>query len=228
MLLTIFLIAVLIMSAVVHEVAHGYAAFRLGDNTAKDLGRLTLNPLKHLDPFGSVILPLILAFTPGIGFFIAWAKPVPFNPYQLKDIQNDPVKVALAGPFANLGIIIVFGILASILPMSQETQLYLINSYMGGDNTAVMMAMSGSLINSVYVMSFIICLLNCFLFVFNLIPIPPLDGSKLLLRVLPANAQEFVYKYENYGFFLIIFLVWFGLLDRVLWPVIAGIMGLFF
>jgi len=215
------------MSAVLHEVAHGYVAFRLGDNTAKDLGRLTLNPLKHLDPIGSVLLPVLMIFS-GLRFFIAWAKPVPFNPFNLRDAINGPMKVALAGPLTNLALVIIFGVLALLLPVGLDQKFLLVQTYLSGDNNAVLALMAGSLLNSLYVMTFIICLINGALFAFNLIPVPPLDGSKVLLRFLPSSSQEFFYRYETYGFFVLIFLLWFGVIDIILMPIISVILSVFF
>lgn len=227
MMLTIFQIIALIMSAVVHEVAHGYMAYRLGDDTAKDLGRLTLNPIKHLDPIGSVLLPLILTIS-GARFFIAWAKPVPFNPYNFTDSKNGPMKVALAGPASNLFILLVFGLFAKLLPLTAHTKSALLQAFFMQGNSQTMALMAGSLASSLYVMSLIICLVNAVLMVFNLLPIPPLDGSKVLLRFLNDRGREFFYNYENYGIFVVLALVYLGLTDIILNPVISAILSLFF
>src|SRR5574344_2135474 len=112
----IFYVAVLIMSVVIHEVAHGYSAYLLGDDTAKLQGRLTLNPLKHLDPFGSVVLPLLLVLT-NSGFIIGWAKPVPYNPRNLKKGRRDDFIVSISGIVANLTIALIFGLILRFLPL---------------------------------------------------------------------------------------------------------------
>ncbi len=146
----IFIYVIIIMSAIFHEYAHAWAAFALGDPTAKRAGRLTLNPIAHMDPFGTVILPLILLFTGGI--FIGYAKPVPFNPYNLKDQKYGIAKVAIAGPLSNFIIAFIFSMVLRFVNLPNVWTIFV------------------SLI--IYV--------NIILGLFNLIPIPPLDGSKLL------------------------------------------------
>ncbi len=202
----IFLIAALIMSAVVHEVAHGWMAYRLGDTTAKDLGRLTLNPIKHLDLFGSIILPLVLILTKA-SFFLAWAKPVPYNPYRLKDYRFGDLKVALAGPGANLILATIFGLTARFLPLANADKIQLINQFFLGANDQLLAMMSGSFVNSLLVMSVILCILNLALMIFNLVPIPPLDGSKIALALLPESGRQAFYRLEAYGLFILIILI---------------------
>tara|TARA_B100000745_G_C20149943_1_gene394315 strand:+ start:2751 stop:3371 length:621 start_codon:yes stop_codon:yes gene_type:complete len=157
-----FGIAILIMSVVVHEVSHGYVADILGDPTARFSGRLTLNPISHLDPFGSVILPLLTFFT--TGFIFGWAKPVPYNPYNLQKGKYGPGIVALAGPMANFVIAIFFALfvrfgVGSFSPFVIELAAYVV-------------------------------LINLLLGFFNLIPIPPLDGSKVVASFLPYNLYQ--------------------------------------
>jgi len=202
----IFVIIALIMSAVIHEVAHGYMAYRLGDSTAKDLGRLTLNPLKHLDLFGSIILPLILVVTKS-PFFLAWAKPVPYNPYRLKDYRFGDLKVALAGPGSNFIMAVIFGLMVRFLPLSANSKIALINQFLMGNHGELLAQMSGSFLNSVLVLALIMCLLNLALMIFNLVPIPPLDGSKILLTFLPPAGREMFYRLETYGVFILIVLI---------------------
>jgi Zn-dependent protease len=153
---TIFLIVVIIFSAVIHEVMHGVAADSLGDKTARYAGRLTLNPIPHLDLFGSILLPLLLALS-GSSFFFAWAKPVPYNPYNLRPGRFSEAIVAGAGPLSNLVIALLFGLIMRTLPISPSVASVL----------------------------FIIIVVNIMLTLFNLIPIPPLDGSKVLEAFLP-------------------------------------------
>lgn len=160
----IFQIAILIMSVVIHEVAHGYAALALGDVTAKYAGRLTMNPLKHLDPFGSVILPLIMSMIPG-GIMLAWAKPVPYNPYNLKNKRWGELLVAIAGPISNILIAILVGVATRI---------------------AVSTGYSGPALN----LAFITIIMNLYLAFFNMIPVPPLDGSKVLMGLFPKIAPK--------------------------------------
>lgn len=181
----IFYIIVLIMSVVVHEVAHGYTAYLLGDNTARNSGRLTLNPLKHLDPFGSVILPLLLVLM-NAGFVIGWAKPVPYNPANLRDEKKGTFLVAVAGILANLVLVIFFGLLIRFAPM-----------------LGIPMSASFFKITS------IIVILNLVLALFNLIPIPPLDGSKIMFAFLPYKYRYIENFLEKWGMFLLLFFIIF-------------------
>lgn len=157
----IFVIVVIIFSAIIHEVMHGYAAYRLGDNTARYAGRLTLNPIPHIDPFGSVILPVALALS-GSSIFFGWAKPVPYNPYNLRPGRFSEAIVAGAGPASNLAIAIIAGFLMRLNVFDPAVQAVL----------------------------FIVVLVNIMLFIFNLLPVPPLDGSKVLQALLPRALQH--------------------------------------
>lgn len=158
----LFLIAIIMFSAIIHEVAHGVAADKLGDPTARYAGRLTLNPIPHLDPFGSLLLPLILALS-GSPIFFGWAKPVPYNPYNLKASPRwGEAIVAFAGPLSNFLIAIVAAITIRLGVLS-------------GEVAAVV---------------FLVVLVNVMLGIFNLIPIPPLDGSKILSALLPHGARR--------------------------------------
>jgi len=179
----IFAIAVLIMSIVIHEVSHGYSAYLLGDPTAKYEGRLTLNPIKHLDLFGSFLIPM-LTYMAG-GFIFGWAKPVPYNPYNLKDQKWGPAIVGIAGPASNFlvalsfGLIIRFGTVLEILPMA------------------------------FFEIASLVVFINLLLMFFNLIPIPPLDGSKVLFAVLPYKWQDVQHTLERYGFLILLFFIIF-------------------
>ncbi len=181
----IFSILILIFSAVIHEVAHGYSAFLLGDNTAKYQGRLTLNPLKHLEWFGSLILPVISYFSGG--FIIGWAKPVPYNPYNLRSELGrrwGEAIIALAGPLSNIFIALFFGILLRLGALS--------------------------LFGDAFVhISIIIIFINLVLATFNLVPIPPLDGSKILFSFLPFSMSGLREFLERNGFFVLIFFILF-------------------
>lgn len=159
MLATILLVLILMYSAIVHEVMHGVAANWLGDPTARYAGRLTLNPIPHLDPFGSVILPIVFALS-GSPVFFAWAKPVPYNPYNLRPGRFSEAIVAGAGPFINLVLALLFSAVI-------RTHLY-------------------APANDLF---FLIVVINVMLCIFNLIPIPPLDGSKVLEALLPKSLQ---------------------------------------
>ena len=175
----IFEIIVLVFSAVAHEYMHGWAAYQLGDNTAKDAGRLTINPLAHLEWFGSFFLPLMMVIS-GLPFIFGWAKPVPYNPYNLRDRRYGDAKVALAGPLANLVLAILFGLCLRFLPFFNITFSSLLS---------------------------IIVYINLILMVFNLIPIPPLDGSKILATFLPAEMRDRYLGNERMGFIFIILFV---------------------
>ena len=185
----IFQILILIFSVVMHEISHGYAALALGDETAKREGRLTLNPLRHLDPFGSIILPSV-SYLLG-GFIFGWAKPVPYNPYNLKNQKWGPALVGIAGPCANMLLGVLFGFLLRIVPM---LTLY---------------GAPGAFVYNLSVIISMIAFLNIVLALFNLVPVPPLDGSKILFALLPyqwRNAQNFL---EQYGFILLLMFVFF-------------------
>lgn len=192
-MLALFQIIILIFSAVIHEVSHGLMAQKLGDNTAKLLGRLTLNPLKHLDFFGSFILPFSLYILSGGNFVFGWAKPVPYNPLNLKNPIRDSGLIALAGPLSNLVIALFFGLILRVRGVE------FLNSDLGH-------------------LFIIIVLINILLAVFNLIPIPPLDGSKVLIGFLPFNLKikdNILIFFERYGLVLILFFIFFGF--RIVW-----------
>ena len=193
----IFYIIVLIMSVVIHEVAHGYSAYLLGDKTAYFKGRLTLNPLKHLDPFGSVILPLILILT-NSGFVIGWAKPVPYNPNNLRKWKHSELVVAISGIVANLLMALLFSI---IIRGAMYFGLPIIS-----DSLAL---------SPFYQITSIIVITNLVLAFFNLIPIPPLDGSKVLFSLLQARFFNFKVFLSRYGFFILIFFILF------IWKLVA-------
>lgn len=181
-LITLFWIVALLYSVVIHEVSHGAVAYSLGDPTAKNLGRLTLNPIKHLDMFGSVILPL-LSFMLG-GFIFGYAKPVPYNPLNLRDRKYGAAKVAIAGPASNIALAVLFGLTLRFLPDIFSTSL-------------------------IPELLSIVVILNLFLAIFNLFPIPPLDGHWLLFTFLPVRfiaARTFLYKY---GFLLLLMFLFF-------------------
>lgn len=188
----IFYVLVLIMSVVVHEFAHGYSAYLLGDNTARLQGRLTLNPLKHLDPFGSVILPLLLILSQA-GFVIGWARPVPYNPNNLRNRRRGTFIVAIAGIIANILIAIIFGLL-----IRYSTSLGL--PPYSADPT---------LIHPFYKISTMIVFTNLVLALFNLIPIPPLDGSKILFSIIPNKFHQVQNFLEKWGMFLLLFFIIF-------------------
>lgn len=224
----IFTIVVLVISASFHEFMHGWVAFKLGDNTAKDAGRLTMNPIAHLDPFTSVLLPLMLVLS-NSPFFIAAAKPVPYNPYNLKDQKYGDMKVALGGPGSNLLLAISFGVIARLITIPATVKMSLITGYLtgyfSGNYDLLLNMMQSSLASSIYVMSIIIVFINLLLMIFNLIPVPPLDGSKILVTFLPTDWKIKFYRIEPYGFFIIIFLLLAGLFSFI-WPILIYLFSL--
>jgi len=184
MLTLIFTLIILFFSIVLHEIAHGSVAFSLGDPTAKYAGRLTLNPLKHLDPLGSVILPLfLLFFTGGKGPIVGWAKPVPINPYNFRDQKWGTLKVAIAGPIANFLIALFFGLLIRFLPLTSP----LLDLFS------------------------IIVFYNFFWGLFNLVPIPPLDGAHILFSFLSGKLLRVRAILHRHSLFLLILFIIFGL-----------------
>lgn len=206
MLIIILLIVILIFSAILHEYAHGWMAKRLGDNTAEQAGRLTLNPLKHLDPVGSILLPLVLVIMKA-PFFLAWAKPVPYNPNNLRDKKFGDLKVAVAGPLTNFLLAFIFGLAARFIPLAANIKFELISSFLSGNNESLLSLISGSLPASFTLLAMLICFVNLMLGIFNLIPIPPLDGSKVLASILPYAAREKLYQFERYGLIIILLLI---------------------
>lgn len=188
-------IAILVFSVIIHEVAHGYAALALGDRTAEYAGRLTLNPVPHIDPFGSILIPGMLAFfgLPVIG----WAKPVPYNPYNLRNQKWGPTIVGLAGPIANIALAVSFGIIIRIS----------IAAGFVGEASVPFLSIAALIVG-----------LNISLAVFNLIPVPPLDGSKVLFALLPYRYRSVQYFLERYGIILIFLLI--PVLSRIISPMI--------
>ena len=198
---SVFLIIVFLFSVVVHEVTHGYVADRLGDPTARLAGRLTLNPIKHLDMVGSIIVPLALILLPG-GFVFGWAKPVPYNPYHLKNPERDAALIAIAGPLSNLSIAAIFGTLVKI-------SVVVTNPILLG--AAPLFAT--------------IVWINIILAVFNLVPIPPLDGSKVLFALLPQHSTNIKIFLQRYSLPILLFFIFFGF--RLITPIMTFLFNVF-
>jgi len=199
----LFQIIVLIFSVVIHEVSHGYIADELGDPTARNLGRLTLNPLKHIDPFGSIILPLLMSLIPG-GIILGWAKPVPYNPFNLKDPKKGGALIAVAGPASNLVVAFIFAIFYRI---------FLYVPSMGGALLALEPLFAS------------IVMINIMLAIFNLVPIPPLDGSKILFAFIPRKYEHLAEMFERYGFFVLMIFIFLGV--EFLSPIVRFLYRLF-
>jgi Zn-dependent protease len=187
---TLYILPILLFSVVVHELSHGWMALRLGDTTARDAGRLTLNPIPHIDPIGSLLVPLV-AVASGSGIFIAWAKPVPVNPANFLNPRRDDILVAVVGPLSNVVMALVCTIMfilvrgaASLLPgnggVSDQVSLFLLRMFFGGIGINLMLAL------------------------FNMLPVPPLDGSHVAASLLPERAGVI---FRKIGFFGIIALL---------------------
>lgn len=193
-----------LLAIILHEVSHGWVADRLGDSTARYSGRLTLNPIAHIDIFGTVILPLVLLVSGG--FIFGYAKPVPINPYNLRNPRSDMIWISLAGILTNLALAAIsamlFRFIVAIFPV-------------GGNLIVTPLAM----------MLGVSVRINIILAVFNAIPIPPLDGSRVLSRLLPPRQAALFMKLEPYGFLIILLLFFTGLIELI-WPIIRFLMSL--
>ena len=200
-------ILILILSIVAHEVSHGYAALLFGDPTAKIAGRLTPNPLKHLDFIGSIVVPSIFLLTSG--GIAGWAKPVPYNPINLRDRKWGEIFIAAAGPLSNLLLVIVFLVLAKVIFRTS-----LVNSL-------------GDLADPIGTMLGVGMSLNIILAVFNMIPVPPLDGSKVLMNLLPDSVAESYAQVPDWAGFIVLFLlIRIGFTDSLTRPIEQFVMTL--
>ncbi len=188
-------VVVLIFSVIIHEISHGLAALWLGDPTAKYAGRLTLNPISHLDLWGSIVVPILLVFS-GVGVIFGWAKPVPYNPYNLRDQKYGPALVGVAGPFSNLAMALIAGVVIRVLLVFGVNENLLIFNVLA-----------------------LFVYINILLLVFNLLPIPPLDGSKLLFTFLPISEHTKAVL-DQYGFIVLFVFIF------VFSSVISYLMGL--
>jgi len=200
----------------VHESAHGWVAERLGDPTARWLGRITLNPIKHIDPFGTVIFPIMLAVL-GAPVF-GWAKPVPYVPRNLRDQRWGPAMVSVAGPGANLIVALAaIGVLLVLKAVLPDFRMALEAAVGGGA------AQAPGVLPPLLALLYWLAAINVVLAVFNMIPIPPLDGSKLLRAVLPAGLGGVFHVLEQYGMIVLFALVWTGFFGIVLRPFLVAL-----
>ena len=191
---SIFLYVIIIFSAILHEYAHAWAANQQGDQTAKYAGRLTLNPLVHIDRWGTILMPIVLYFLSGGSFMFAYAKPVPFNPYNLRDQKLGPALVAVAGPLSNFLVAAVFAFFVRILASGVISPAAGLDSFLGN--------LIGFLSLIVYA--------NIMLAIFNLLPVPPLDGSHILYAILPAPLADKLHDFfARYGFMILLVLIFF-------------------
>ena len=187
---TVLIYAIPVVFAItVHEAAHGYVARHFGDNTAYALGRVTLNPIKHIDPVGTILMPLMLYFATSGAFLFGYAKPVPVQFGNLRNPKRDMIWVALAGPGANLIQAVIWGVLLYVLVGTGLTEPFFIKMCQGG------------------------MLVNVVMFAFNLFPLPPLDGGRILVGLLPYKQAELVSRIEPWGFFVVMALIVTGFLS---------------
>jgi len=193
----LFFFLIIVPSSIFHEYAHAWAANELGDPTAKYAGRLSLNPKVHIDKWGTIFMPLILLFLTGGRFLFAYAKPVPYNPYNLKNQKWGPALVAIAGPLSNLLLAFSFGLLIKFVPFSYEILSFI----------------------------YLIVYANVLLAIFNLVPIPPLDGSKILYAVLPDSMWQIKQFLQQYSFVILLFFIFFGF--ELIIPIIDFLTNLF-
>jgi len=214
----------LIFAVSFHEAAHGFMANRLGDPTARILGRLTLNPLRHIDLWGTIIIPLVLIISKA-GVIFGYAKPVPVNPYYFKNPKRDMALVAFSGPGTNFFFGFLCGILFNIIVLLQPNYNPLLNPH-----PRVVEGIGGFFLVPILLILLKCIQLNVILGVFNLLPIPPLDGGRILLGFLPDSLAEKFGRLEPFGFFIVLFFIIFdpfGIISRWLWGIMDFIFQVF-
>jgi Zn-dependent protease len=205
--ITIWYFVALVVAVILHEISHGVVALFFGDDTARRAGRLTLNPVPHIDPFGSIILPLLGALSQIP--VIAWAKPVPVNPTRLRNQRRDMLFVSLAGPFTNFGLAIIAAVFARVM-------------YQRWDAPPVFRVPDD--LPLLVLLPLLFAIVNMFLGVFNLLPIPPLDGASIIERFLPREWLPGWYRFRQYGILILIVVVFAtNIPDRVITPFVREI-----
>ncbi len=220
---TIISLFVLLFAITIHEASHGWAAAKFGDFTAKSMGRVSLNPVAHIDPVGTVLLPLLLAITrlPVFG----WAKPVPVNPFNLRNPRRDNLWISAAGPAANLSAAAVCLVSIVVLRLIDPGIVVFLGNYLSG---------WGSLPRGFHPLEGLVLILffgvqiNTYLAVFNLIPIPPLDGSGVLMGLLSDEAAQRYDRLRPFGFIIVMALIYMGLLQVIIRPIELFILKIIF
>lgn len=202
---------VVLFAITIHEAAHGWAAYKMGDPTAHALGRITLNPIAHIDPIGTILLPVLLIIMGAPPF--GWAKPVPVNPFNLRNPRRDNLLISAAGPISNFSVALIAFVLLQMLKLANPDVLLM----RGG---------APSLGNGLFLILYYTILINVILAVFNLIPIPPLDGSGILLGLISEEAAAKYEQIRPYGFIILILLIFTGFIGRIL-GFIMGIVNIF-
>lgn len=203
----------MIFAIVLHEVAHGWVANRLGDPTARDLGRLTLNPLSHIDLFGTILMPLMLFLATDGRMLFGYAKPVPINPYNFKDPKKGMALSSLAGPGVNIVMALCFSLVLRLILMPLD------GAVSGPSWGWLATPLSFMLIYGIYI--------NVILAVLNMIPIPPLDGSRVVFWLLPNTMAAAYYQLERFGIIILMLLMFSGFLGKIMMPLIGPLLNLF-
>ncbi|MEM1244627.1 MAG: site-2 protease family protein [Pseudomonadota bacterium] len=207
---TIYILPIL-FAITLHEAAHGYIALKLGDKTALMLGRVTLNPLKHIDPLGTVIVPILMFLLSysltSVPFIFGWAKPVPVTWQNLKHPRRDMALVALAGPVANLLMLLLWAALAKIAMLTANSMPYSLAELI------ILMGRAGIIFNAI-------------IMILNLLPIPPLDGSRVISSILPPRWSYYYSLLEPYGFFIILIMIPTGILFAIMRPMLSLVLQL--
>jgi Zn-dependent protease len=229
-----FYMVILIYSVMIHEVSHGVMALWLGDKTAQYAGRLNLYPGNHIDPIGSIVVPLVMMLTTGFAF--GWAKPVPYNPYNLRDRKWGPVWVAFAGPLSNFAVAFAAAFVASALPVTLAVKVDVLERFIGVLSGAgswmdrfgyLAEAVAGSGGSIVFGLLMMILFWNVVLGMFNLLPIPPLDGSKLMYSIFSLRTETII-LFEQFGFVLLFLVIFLPAISRPIMSVIDTVLSFFF